>query len=70
MPPDHALQAEALAIIRDHGDDAARWVAERTIALNLVGHREGVHRYRRIAALIEEMRGGAAASEADEPMRA
>lgn len=53
MRQDDDLLAEAQAIMRAHGDRASRWVAERTVALNLVGHEEGVHRYRRIAALLE-----------------
>ena len=62
MPPmtyssDHDdLHAEALAIARAHGDAAPRWVAERTVASNLTGNEEGVHRYRRIAALLDAMR--------------
>lgn len=56
MFPTDDLRAEAEAIAREHGDGAARFVAERTVALSLVGHEEGVHRYRRIAALLEEMR--------------
>ncbi|WP_419809402.1 hypothetical protein [Sphingomonas sp.] len=50
------LRAEAQAIVRAHGDAATRWVAEQTVASNLAGHLEGVHRYRRIAALLDEMR--------------
>lgn len=55
MTSDDDIHAEAQAIVRAHGDGAPRFVAERTVALGLVGHEEGVHRYRRIAALLDEM---------------
>lgn len=56
MTSDDGIYAEAEAIAREHGTAAPRFVAERTVALNLVGHEEGVHRYRRIAAALDEMR--------------
>ena len=55
MTSDDAIYAEAEAIVREHGDAAPRFVAERTVAFNLVGHEEGVHRYRRIAAAVDEI---------------
>lgn len=55
MTSDDDIYAEAEAIAREHGDGASRFVAERTVALSLVGHQEGVHRYRRIAAALDEI---------------
>lgn len=57
MTSDDGIYAEAMAIARQHGDAAPRFVAERTVALSLVGHEEGVHRYRRIAAALDEIHG-------------
>lgn len=47
--------AEALAIQRLHGPDAARWTAERIGALALAGNAAGVQRFREIAASLEEL---------------
>lgn len=47
--------AEALAIQRQHGDAAPRWIAERIGALALVGDVEGVDRFKAIAARLDEL---------------
>ena len=45
--------AEALAIQRLHGGDAARWTAERIGVLALAGDAAGVDRFAAIAAKLD-----------------
>lgn len=55
MTPDHQRWSEALAIERQHGTDACRWVAERIGALALAGDQAGVERFKEIAAKLDEL---------------
>lgn len=56
MTPDHERWAEALAIERQHGDQAPVFVAERIGALALAGDEAGVERFRQIAARLDQLR--------------
>ena len=47
--------AEALTILRQHGSDAPRWVAERVGALALAGDVAGVGRFADIAERMEQV---------------
>lgn len=47
--------AEALAIQKQHGDDAPRWIAERIGALALAGDAEGVERLKAIAVRLSDL---------------
>lgn len=47
--------AEALAIQKQYGDDAPRWIAERIGALALAGDAEGVDRFKAIAVRLSDM---------------
>ncbi|MGN6538029.1 MAG: DUF6961 family protein [Mesorhizobium sp.] len=56
MNPDQERWAEALAVERQHGDDAPRLIAERIGELALVGDMDGVLRWREIASKLDEIR--------------
>ena len=58
MTGDDSRWAEALAIERQHGTDAPRWIAERIGALALEGNQAGVLRFRTIAARLSQLRAG------------
>jgi hypothetical protein len=60
MTPDQERWAEAATIMRQRGDGAPRWIAERIGALALAGDTAGVERFREIARRVEQMLGGAA----------
>lgn len=49
ITPDRELWACALMIERDHGDNAAVWIAERIGALASDGDADGVARWKAIA---------------------
>lgn len=49
MTQDQERWAEALAIERQHGENAPRFIAERIGALALAGDMEGVERWKEIA---------------------
>lgn len=55
MTPDHERWAEALAVLRTHGDGVFAHVAERVGALALDGDMAGVRRWREIAAKLDEL---------------
>lgn len=52
--------AEALAIQKLHGDDAASWTAERVDALALAGDAAAVERFTAIAGRLDDLLAGAA----------
>ena len=56
MTADHERWAEALAIERRHGDEAALFIAERIGALALAGDEAGVERLRQIAVRLDLLR--------------
>jgi hypothetical protein len=56
LTSDQERWAEALAIERQHGDQAPVFIAERIGALVLVGDAAGVERFRQIAARLDELR--------------
>lgn len=56
MTPDQERWAEALAIERQHGDGAPRFVAERIGALALEHDEAGIERFRRIAVALDRLR--------------
>lgn len=56
MTPDQERWAEALAVERQHGEDAPRFIAERIGALALAGDMDGVLRWREIASRLDEIR--------------
>lgn len=47
--------AEAVAIHRMHGDDSARWIAERIAALALARGWEGVARFQELGARLDHL---------------
>lgn len=47
--------AEALAVQKLHGDDAARWTAERIDTLALTGDAAGVERFTVIAGRLDDL---------------
>lgn len=47
--------AEALAIQKLRGTDAARWTAERIDTLALAGQADGVERFRAIALRLDQL---------------
>lgn len=49
MNPERELWACALAVEKQHGDQAAVWIAERIAALALEGNAAGVARWKAIA---------------------
>ena len=49
MTPERELWACALAIEKEHGEQAAVWIADRIGALALEGDAEGVARWKAIA---------------------
>ena len=49
MTPERELWACALQVEREHGDNAALWIAERIGALALEGDAAGVARWKAIA---------------------
>jgi len=53
---DQERWAEALAVERQHGEDAPRFIAERIGELALAGDMEGVKRWREIAARLDDLR--------------
>lgn len=55
MTAEDELYAEASAIVQARGEDAERWVAERTVALNLQGDEAGMRRYRELAVRVAEL---------------
>ena len=56
MTPEQERWAEALAIERQHGEDAPRFIAERIGALALAGDQEGIERWKAIATKLDEIR--------------
>ena len=56
MTPEQERWAEALAIERQHGADAPRWVAVQIGALALAGDESGVRRFRDIGAKLDQLR--------------
>lgn len=56
MTPDRERWAEALAIERQHGDQAHRIIAERIGALALKGDSEGIARWKAIATRLDALR--------------
>jgi len=58
MTSDQERWAEALAVERQHGEDAPRFVAERVGALELAGDMEGIERWKEIATRLDQLRGG------------
>ncbi|MGN6621978.1 MAG: DUF6961 family protein [Sphingomonas sp.] len=56
MTSDQERWAEALAVERQHGEDAPRFIAERIGVLALAGDMDGVLRWREIAIKLDEMR--------------
>lgn len=55
MTLDEERWAEALAVERQHGEDAPRYIAERIGALAPAGDMEGVNRWREIASRLDAM---------------
>ena len=47
--------AEATTIMRQHGDGAPAWIAERIGALALTGDEAGVQRFREIAGKVDQV---------------
>ena len=60
MNRDHERWAEALAIERQHGAEAPRWIAERIGALAIEGDWPGVERFKQIARCLDQLRRGTA----------
>ena len=60
LEADQERWAEAATIMRQHGADAPRWVAERIGTLAVAGDVAGVKRFREIARRIEQMLSGTA----------
>lgn len=58
LTPDQERWAEALAVERQHGEDAPRFIAERIGALALAGDLEGIERWKEIAAQLDMLRDG------------
>lgn len=58
MTPDQERWAEATTIVRQRGEGAPVWVAERIGALALAGDMAGVERFREIASRMEQMLAG------------
>lgn len=56
MTPDEERWAEALAIERTKGGDAALYIAERIAALGAVGDTAGVERFEQIRARFAQLR--------------
>jgi hypothetical protein len=56
LSPEQERWAEALAVERQHGEDAPRFVAERIGELALAGDMKGVLRWREIASRLDEIR--------------
>jgi len=56
LTPDQERWAEALAVERQHGEDAPQFVAERIGVLALEGDMDGVLRWREIATRLDEIR--------------
>lgn len=59
--PEEERWAEALAVVRDHGEGAVLHAIERVAALSLAGDMAGVVRWQAIAAKLDQLtrRGGA-----------
>ena len=55
MTPDQERWAEALAVEKQHGSDAPRWIAERIGALASAGDTVGIERFREIAARLDQL---------------
>ena len=55
MEPERERWAEALAVLRDHGEDAVLHVVERVATLSLAGDEAGVARWRAIAARLDQL---------------
>ncbi|OWK27979.1 DUF6961 family protein [Sphingomonas mucosissima] len=58
MTPEQERWAEALAIERMYGTEAAAWVANRIRALSVAGERAGVVRFQQIAMRLHQLRRG------------
>jgi hypothetical protein len=58
MTSDQERWAEALAVERQHGNNAPGFIAERIGALALAGDMGGVERWREIATKLDQLRGG------------
>lgn len=58
LSPEEERWAEALAVQRQHGDNADAFVAERIGALALMGDDAGVARWREISARLDRLREG------------
>jgi hypothetical protein len=52
---DQLQWTEALAIERQHGADAPKWIAERIGALAMAGDEPGVLRFKEIAARLDQL---------------
>jgi RecB family exonuclease len=61
LTEDQLRWAEALAIERQHGVDAPRWLAERIRELALAGDEAGITRFKAIAARLDRLTSGRAA---------
>lgn len=55
MTPDRERLAEALAVLRIHGQNAACHVAERIGALAIDGDLAGIERWKQIAARLQPL---------------
>lgn len=55
MTPEEELWAEALAVLRDHGDGAVLHVVERVATLLLAGDAAGVARWQAIATRLDQL---------------
>jgi hypothetical protein len=55
LTPDQERLAEALAVLRIHGQNAARHVAERIGALAIDGDLAGIERWKQIAARLQPL---------------
>lgn len=58
MTPEQERWAEALAIERMHGSDAAVWVADRIKAMTGAGELAGVARFQQIAMRLHQLHRG------------
>lgn len=58
LTPDEERWAEALAIIRIHGDRAEAFISERVASLAAQGQADGVARLEAIATRITQLRAG------------
>lgn len=59
MTPDQDRWAEALAVHRMYGEEAAMHVAERIGALAVAGDQDGIDRWMAIATRLDQLMAGA-----------